>query len=91
MSTTTKIEIINLKKIENAGSLKALADFKLNQSEFYSWRVIQQDGQSAWVSPPQESWESGGKKHYKPLVKLPKELMSLISDAILRNYEEVGK
>ena len=81
------LEVINIKHINNAGSLKALVDFKINQSEFFSWRVIQQDQQDAWVSSPQESWESEGKKHYKPLVKFPKALMGVVSDAILKAYE----
>ena len=86
-SENVKIEITNIREINNAGSLRALVDFKLNQSEFFSWRVIQQDSQDPWISSPQESWESDGKKHYKPLVKFPKTLMGAVSDAILKAYE----
>jgi hypothetical protein len=82
------ITIINIKIIEKAGTLKAIVDFKLNQSEFYSWRIIQQEGQDAWVSPPQESWDGAdGKKKYKPLIKFPQELMDKVSSILIGAYQ----
>ena len=86
-SKTINIEVLNIKKIDNAGNLKALADFRLNQSEFYSWRIIH-EGKHPWVSCPQDSWEADGKKHYKPLIKFPKNLMDIVSSAILNAYDE---
>ena len=80
------IEIIKVTKLKDTGCLRALVDFKLGESEFYSWRIIQQDNQDAWVSSPQESWEADGQKHYKPLIKFNKDLMALVSEAILEVY-----
>ena len=86
------ITIINMKSIVKGGTLKAIVDFKLNQSEFYSWRIIQQDGQSAWVSPPQESWDGAdGKKKYKPLIKFPQDLMTRVSETLIKAYQEGEK
>ena len=81
-----KITILKIKQ-SNAGNLKAIVDFQLGQSEFYSWRIIQQEGQKAWVSPPQESWEKDGKKQYKPLIKFPQELMRQVSDELIKAWE----
>ena len=81
-----KITILRIKE-SNAGNLKAIVDFQLGQSEFYSWRIIQQSGQIAWVSPPQESWEKDGKKQYKPLIKFPQELMRQVSDELIKAWE----
>lgn len=81
-----KIEILNIKRLEDTGSLRALIDFRLNKSEFYSWRVIQQAGQEAWVSAPQDTWVEEGKKYYKPLIKFSKELMLMVSSALLKAF-----
>jgi len=84
-----EIKILDLRKLNGGSKIKAVCDFKLGDSEFYSWKVIQQEGQQAWVSSPQESWaDDNGKKHYKPLIKLSKELMKTVSKAILDEYEK---
>jgi hypothetical protein len=84
-----KILVTNIKSVNNAGSLKAIVDFKINQTEFFSWRIIQQEGQSAWVSSPQESWDGqDGKKKYKPLIKLPESLMKTVSEQLIKAWTE---
>lgn len=84
-----KILVTNIKSINDAGSLKAIVDFKINQTEFFSWRIIQQEGQSAWVSSPQESWDGkDGKKKYKPLIKLPESLMKTVSEQLIKAWTE---
>lgn len=82
-----KIVVTNIKRIENAGSLKAIVDFNINQTEFFSWRIIQQEGQSAWVSSPQESWDGkDGKKKYKPLIKLPEVLIKTVTEELIKAW-----
>lgn len=85
--SNVNIEILNIKNIAREGNLKAIVDFKLNNSEFYSWRIIQQPDQEAWVSPPQESWEKDGKKHYKPLIKFSEELMKIVRQSIIDKWK----
>ena len=83
------IKIINLKMITAKGNLKAIIDFMLNDSEFYSWRVIHEENKKAWISPPQESWDGeDGKKLYKSLIKFKPDLQKQISEALLREYSE---
>ncbi len=86
------IQIIEIKTIkpnpEKPSTLKAIVDFRLNDSEFYSWRIIQQQDQRAWVSPPQESWKDGDKTKYKPLIKFKPDLMKIVSDKLLEAYEK---
>ena len=80
------ITIIETKMIDK-GNLKALISFKLNDSEFYSWRIIQEENKKAWVSSPQESWDGeDGKKRYKPLIKFKAGLHKAISEALLNEY-----
>jgi len=81
--TITEIKMIN------KGSLKALISFKLNDSEFYSWRIIQEENKKAWVSAPQESWDGeDGQKRYKPLIRFKPDLMKIISEKLLNCCQE---
>ena len=81
------IRILDIRKLNGGSKIKAICDFKLGDSEFYSWKVIQQEDQHPWVSCPQETWtDDSNKKHYKPLIKLSKELMKTVSKAILEAY-----
>jgi hypothetical protein len=86
------IQIINIKLIKTNGdkksNLHATIDFRLNDSEFYSWRIIQQPNQHAFVSPPQESWLDGDTRMYKPLIKLKPNLMKSVSDKLIEEYQK---
>lgn len=83
-----KVTVLNIKRIENAGNLKAIVDIKIGPLEIYKCRVVQQPNQSAWVSPPQEMYERGGKKSYYPLLKWPREWNDAINQAVGMAYEE---
>jgi len=88
LSNKIRIDIINIKRINTSeSSLKALVDFRLNDSEFYDFRIIQQKDQKAFVVPCAKEWTDGeGKKKFKPLIKFPKNLMDLISSELLKAY-----
>ncbi len=92
MNTTTKtaaVEVISVKHI-NKGSLRAFATVKVaNKLTIHSVRIIQQDGQEAWVSMPQTEAPSanGGKPRYFPIVEiLDDNLKKQISDAVLGSW-----
>jgi len=55
----------------------------------HGWRLIQQPGQSAFISPPQESWEGeDGKKKYRNLFEFPRAWRQPLTDAITAAFEE---
>jgi DNA-binding cell septation regulator SpoVG len=70
-ATAARIEVIALSAV-SAGNLKAFASVRIGPSlVVHKCRVIQQPGQRAWVSMPQERWEgSDGKPHSMALVEV---------------------
>lgn len=94
MTTTRppkRVEIFDMERFDK-GNLKALAHVRLGRSiRVYGFRVIQQPGQKAWVSPPQRSWEGkDGKIKYAPIVELTGELKDEVEQAVLEAYFHVG-
>jgi hypothetical protein len=87
-----KVEVERISGINSRSNLRAVADIRIGESKFRSWRVIQKPGQTAWVSPPVESWEDrSGKRHYRRLIEFPERLQQRIYEAILRAWEaEIG-
>jgi len=78
------IEVLEIKKVSNAGKLRAFAKLKLGEIICCDFRVIQQEGQKAWVSVPQLGWTgTDGKVRYKNMVELPEKLKSEVFKAIL--------
>ena len=90
MMTGTKyqVQVTNMERFEQAGNLKAFADVKIGKSlRVYGFRVVQQPGQKAWVSPPQRTWDGqDGKKKYSPIVELSGELKAEVDEAILAEW-----
>lgn len=85
----TEIKVEKLRKVEGRGSLRAFVDLRIGRTLFRSWRVVQQEGQRPWVSPPVESWEDrDGKRHYRRLVEFPDELKRRVDEAVLKAYNE---
>ncbi len=85
----TNVQVVKVKLITVAGSLKASVDFKINDTEFYEWLVIQTEGKPEFVASPSHSWfEADGTQKYKPLIKFPKKLHELVSDEILNAYDK---
>lgn len=87
----TKIIVMDVFLLDNAGTLKAKVDFKIGRSKFYSWRIIQIEGKDPFVNAPQESWEKDGKKKYKTLIQFEGKLQKQINEAILTAYNEALK
>lgn len=88
-----RIEVVELKVLTNAGSLRALADIRMGPLVVCKNRFIQQDGQRPFLAPPQDSWEdkATGKKNYVPLVIFPNEWKDALTEAVaqaLADYPE---
>ena len=83
----TNITNVAVRKVAKDGSLKAIADFKLNDSEFFDWLIMTNKDGGLFVSSPSNSWlDKDGTKKYKQLIKFNKKLHSEIQSEILKKY-----
>ncbi len=83
-----EIRVTEMKVIENKGPLKAYAAVRLDDWVTYDWRIVQQNGQRAWVSPPQATWKGpDGRVRYRSLLSIPGELKQKVEVAILSAWE----
>jgi DNA-binding cell septation regulator SpoVG len=83
-----KIHILHIHQAVG-GNLRAFVDIQLGQSVvIHGFRVIQQPGQKAWVSPPQREYVGAdGKPRYASIVELSGELKRAVEQAILLAWE----
>jgi DNA-binding cell septation regulator SpoVG len=86
------IEVKEIRAVNNKGPLKAYVSVKVGDWTIHDWRIIKQDSQRCWISPPQTSWrDSQGQVHYKSLFSIPGELKQRIEVAILSAWEKEQK
>ena len=84
------ITVENIKKLNGTGNLKAFVTVSINNKlTIHSCRVVQQPGQSAWVSLPQREWVDGaGIKHFAPLIEILPEVKIAIQEEVLKVWED---
>jgi len=75
------------------GNLKAFVDIAIgkgpNAITVCKWRLIQQDEQEAWLSAPQESWQTdAGERRYTNLFVYPKEWKDGLTAAAIAAWEQ---
>jgi hypothetical protein len=85
-------EVVKLTPV-NTGTLKAFVDIQIgkgpNSFTVCKWRLVQQSGQEAWVSAPQESWQaSDGERRYTNLFVYPREWTPHIKTVVLDAWEK---
>ena len=87
-SSSTKTQVIAIRHIDK-GTVRAIADVGLGPSlTLKEFKVIQQTGQRAWVSPPSREWQStDGKRHFTLLVELTGSLRKRVEQAVLEAWE----
>jgi DNA-binding cell septation regulator SpoVG len=87
-SSSAKIQVIAIRFIDK-GAVRAIADVGLGSSlTIREFKVIQQSGQRAWVSPPSREWKgTDGKRHFTPLVELLGSLRKRVEQAVLEAWE----
>jgi DNA-binding cell septation regulator SpoVG len=90
-SKPSTIQVVEVTAI-GKGNLKAMASVRIGPSLIvHKCRIIQQPGQHAWVSMPQEAWTgSDGKAHYTALVELTGDLRTRVEQAILEAVQRQG-
>ena len=79
------VEVI--KRIDNAGSLRGFASVDVDgKLKIHDLRIVQQDGQRAWVSMPQASYEKDGKRRWYSIVEVPDNVKAAIQNAVLATW-----
>jgi hypothetical protein len=70
--------------------LKAFADVQVGDWIIHDFRIIKQDGQKAFVSPPQVSWKDPktGEIRYKAILTIPPEQKQRIDVEILSAFQK---
>lgn len=86
-----RIVVLQVKSLDAPkGSLRGFASVRINGQSSVTindLRIIQQDGQKAWVSLPQKSWtDQSGKAKYAPIVEIDGPLMDEISETVLAEW-----
>ena len=85
-----KIKILEFKFLDNGRPLKAFVDVEVNGWVIREFRVVQQNGQRAFVSPPQVSWKNPetGEIKYKTVLTIPPGQKQRIDTEILHAYQK---
>jgi DNA-binding cell septation regulator SpoVG len=85
---TVNVTITKMTRRE-AGTIRAMVDVQLGTSlRLIGCKVIQQEGQKAWVAMPSREWvDDHGQKKYAATVELLGNLKSAIEKAILAEWE----
>lgn len=82
------IEVLKIKPIAK-GSLRAFVSVKLGGVTVHDCRIVQQDGQNAWVSMPTREYQGqDGKKKYAPIVELSDTLKAEVNRVVLLAWEK---
>ena len=84
-----EIRVLKVKKIEK-GALQAFVDVEIGEVHIKGFRVVQQPGQSAWVSVPQTEQVKNGTKRYFSLIELPNDLKRKVQDVVLEAWKDQG-
>jgi len=83
------VRVDSIKRLDK-GSLKAFASVTIaNKLTIHSIRIVQQAGQAAWVSLPQNEVKAqdGGKSKYFPIVEIADDhVKQQVIDAVLAAY-----
>ena len=83
------IEILTLKPMTNAGNLRALASVRVGKVIIHDFRIVREDGKTAFAQPPIRPWidkATNKQKYGGPLVELPQETMEEIGAALIDRW-----
>ena len=83
------IEILEIRFLPGDRSLRAFCDVKIGDWIVHDFRILKQNGQRAFVSPPQVSWKDPGTGEikYKGILTIPPEQKQRIDTEILHAYQ----
>jgi hypothetical protein len=73
----------------DSGNLRGLFAVQIGSCEFRKLRLVQQQGQAPFATPPQETYtDKSGQKRFVTLVKWPAEWSKPILDAMLEAMQD---
>ena len=83
------IKVVTIRKMNDGRPLKAFVDIQVGGWVIHDFRIIKQNAQRAFVSPPQVSWKDpeSGEIKYKGILTIPPEQKQMIDTAILHAYQ----
>ena len=86
-STNLGIRAFNFKPVES-GNLKAFCSVDIGgEIKIHGCRIIQQPGQLAWPSLPQNEWkDSEGNRRFYPVIELPEHVLHQVKKEVLRAW-----
>ena len=87
--TMTQIKVVEIRLLNNGKSLRAFCDVRIDGWIIHDFRIIKQNGQRVFVSPPQVSWKDPetGIIKYKGVLTIPSEQKQRIDTEILHAYQ----
>jgi len=83
------IRVVEIRLLNSNKPLKAFCDARVNTWIVHDFRIVKQNGQRAFVSPPQVSWKdpATGEIKYKGILTIPPEEKQRIDTEILHAYQ----
>ncbi len=90
MGIDLKIKVLNVRFLPHGKSLRAFVDILIGDWIIYDFRITKQNGQRAFVGPPQVSWKDPetGQIRYKSVLTLPPEQKQRIDIEILSAFQK---
>jgi DNA-binding cell septation regulator SpoVG len=87
--SSMEIQVIQTRLLPGDRSLKAFCDVRVNDWLIHDFRIIKQNGQRVFVSPPQVSWKDPetGQIKYKGVLTIPSEQKQSINIEILSAFQ----
>ena len=84
-----EITVIEVRLLDSEKALRGFADIQVRDWIIRDFRIIQQNGQKAFVSGPQVSWKDpeNGEIKYKGILTIPPEQKQRIDTEILHAYQ----
>jgi DNA-binding cell septation regulator SpoVG len=80
---TAAIQVVALRKLDGGGAVKAFCDIKLGGITLKGCKIVQQDGQRAWVAMPSTKTAHG----WQNVVEVTKELRDRLTTVVLEAWE----
>ena len=81
---TAPIEVLAIRRLDRPGTVKAFVDLKLGGVTIKGAKIVQQDGQAAWLAMPSTKTERG---NWLSVVELSKELRERATVVALAAWE----